>query len=243
MRIIIISLLAVCSIAIAQQVASEVSTGEKLAKDSDCSGCHAATRQVVGPSYAAIAKKFASAPGAADKLAKTIREGGSGNWGTVEMPAHPEVTQAQAKAMVTWIFSLKDAAVVPPNTKGPAKIYSYKTAGGVTRQTDFPLYAEGKGTKITKGVFKGYALYNSYCFRCHGTDANGGELGPDLKASLTRGMKQRGFMIVAMAGKADKGMPSWAGFITEDEMIKIYRYVKGRSLDLIPPGRPPSEMD
>jgi hypothetical protein len=38
-------------------------------------------------------------------------------------------------------------------------------------------------------------------------------------------------------------MPAWAGFLSESDMIHIYRYVKGRSLDLVGPGRPPSEQD
>jgi hypothetical protein len=38
-------------------------------------------------------------------------------------------------------------------------------------------------------------------------------------------------------------MPSWAGFLSEEEMTSIYRYVKGRSLGLVPVGRPPSETD
>ena len=78
------------------------------------------------------------------------------------------------------------------------------------------LYVDDKAPKVTKDVFKGYALYNSYCFRCHGTDATGAELAPDLRASLVAGMKQQTFMSVAMAGKKEKGMPSWAGFLSED---------------------------
>lgn len=101
----------------------------------------------------------------------------------------------------------------------------------------------GKAPKVTKDVFRGYALYNSYCYRCHGTDATGGQLGPDLRASLVSWMKPRNFMSIAMAGRQEKGMPSWAGFLSQEDMIKIYRYVKGRSLDLVPSGRPPSEQD
>jgi hypothetical protein len=56
-------------------------------------------------------------------------------------------------------------------------------------------------------------------------------------------MKQQGFMSVAMTGKKEQGMPAWAGFLSESDMIHIYRYVKGRSLDLVGPGRPPSEQD
>jgi cytochrome c len=46
-----------------------------------------------------------------------------------------------------------------------------------------------------------------------------------------------------MAGREDKGMPSWAGFLSEEEVQQIYQYVKGRSLELVPGGRPPSEYD
>jgi cytochrome c len=56
-------------------------------------------------------------------------------------------------------------------------------------------------------------------------------------------MKPQNFMSIAMAGRQEKGMPSWAGFLSQQDMIKIYRYVKGRSLDLVPSGRPPSEQD
>ena len=56
-------------------------------------------------------------------------------------------------------------------------------------------------------------------------------------------MKQQTFMAVAMAGKEAKGMPSWAGFLSPEDMIKIYRYVKARSLELAPSGRPPSEQE
>ena len=93
MLIILISLLAVSAASTAQQT----SNGEKLVKESDCSSCHAPDRQVVGPSYSEIAKRFAGEPGAADKLAERIREGGSGNWGDVAMIPHPDLTKAQAK--------------------------------------------------------------------------------------------------------------------------------------------------
>ncbi|MBV8842429.1 MAG: cytochrome c [Bryobacterales bacterium] len=127
--------------------------------------------------------------------------------------------------------------------KAPGKIYTYKLKDGSTRQLDFPIYADGKGPKVTKDIFKGYALYNSYCYRCHGTDATGGELAPDLRTSLNSGMKQQTFISIAMVGKTAKGMPSWSGFISPEDMIKVYRYVRARSLDLAPTGRPPSEQD
>ena len=71
----------------------------------------------------------------------------------------------------------------------------------------------------------------------------GSQLAPDLRHSLEVGMKQRDFLSIAMAGKKEQGMPAWAGFLSEDDVVHIFRYVKGRSLDLVLPGRPPSAQD
>jgi len=228
-------------LAVLATLEAQTQTGERLVKEGDCASCHDLVAPSVGPSYAAIAKRYSGQSNALLKLSAKIRQGGSGVWGEVAMTPHPDVTDAQAKSMLAWILTVKGAESAP--TKSAARVYEYKLKNGSTRQLDFPVYAEGKAPKVTKDIFKGYALYNSYCYRCHGTDASGSELAPDLRMSLVAGMKQQTFMSVAMAGKAAKGMPSWAGFLTQEEMLKIYRYVKGRSLDLVPPGRPPSEQD
>ena len=131
----------------------------------------------------------------------------------------------------------------PPQPKTESKLYSYSLKDGKSAKLDFPLFVAGKGQKVTKDVFRGYELFNSYCYRCHGTDATGSQLGPDLRHSLAAGMTPQTFLSVAMAGKKDKGMPSWAGFLSKEEVTQTYQYVKGRSLDLVPPGRPPSETE
>ena len=215
--------------------------GEKLVKGSDCSSCHAVDRQVVGPAYNAMAKRYAGQPDAANKLAARIRDGGSGSWGGVAMTPHPELTDAQRREMTSWILSLKDASPAQPQSE--TKLYTYTLKDGTTLQLDFALFVEGKGQKVTKDVFHGYQLYNSYCYRCHGTDAAGSQLAPDLRRSLSTGMKQQDFLPVAMAGRKEKGMPAWAGFLSEEDVVHVYKYVKGRSLDLVPSGRPPSEQD
>jgi cytochrome c len=42
-----------------------------------------------------------------DKLAVKIMMGGSGVWGPVPMPANPQVSEAEAKKLATWVLSLK----------------------------------------------------------------------------------------------------------------------------------------
>jgi cytochrome c len=208
--------------------------GEKLVKESDCSSCHALDRQVVGPPYAAIAKSHAGQADSTEKLAGKIRDGGNG------MTPHPDLTDAQRTAMAKWILSQAGSAA-PGQSE--TKVYPYTLKDGATVSLDFPLFLEGQAPKVTKEVFHGYQLFNSYCYRCHGTDAAGSQLAPDLRHSLTAGMKQQEFLSVAMQGKKEQGMPAWAGFLSEDDVVHIFRYVKGRSLDLVSSGRPPSAQD
>jgi len=220
---------------------SSAQNGEKLISGNDCTGCHALDSQVVGPSWKAIAKRYRGQPAIAAKLVARIREGSTGTWGKVAMTPHPDLTDAQCTQMVAWILSLKDAPESQPSRPAAgSKLYTYKPKIGPAVQLDFPIFVDGNGGKVTKDVFRGYELFNSYCYRCHGTDAAGSQLGPDLRHSLAAGMKERDFLAVAMAGRKDKGMPSWAGFLTKEEVTQLYQYTKGRSLDLVPAGRPAS---
>ncbi|PYS48381.1 MAG: cytochrome C [Acidobacteria bacterium] len=219
---------------------SEIDNVPKLFDDSDCRSCHASDRKVVGPAYRDVAKKYAGQTNAAEELARSIRQGGSGNWGNLAMPPHPDLKDAQLAEMVQWILSLNNAEPDRPQ-EAKAKQYTY-TVNGKTLRLDFPLFVEGNNQWVTKDAFRGYQLYNSYCYRCHGQDATESELAPDLKR-FTSAAAQQEFLSVVMVGREEKGMPSWAGFLSEEDVQQIYKYVKGRSLELIPVGRPRSEYD
>lgn len=80
---------------------------EALAKKNDCLGCHAAKTLVVGPSYQAVAAKYAGQAGAEDQLVKSIREGSVGKWGDLAMPPHPKLSDADAHKLAKWILSVK----------------------------------------------------------------------------------------------------------------------------------------
>lgn len=215
-------------------VVSSAQDAEKLIRNSDCSSCHALDHKIVGPSYGDIAKRYAGQQDAVEKLAAKIRDGGSG------MTPHPDLSEESRKQIVAWILSLKDV-VTKASDVGEAHKYTLNDGSTVT--LNFQMFVNDQGPKVTKAVFHGYQLYNSYCYRCHGTDATSSQLAPDLRRSLASGMKQPEFLSIAMSGKREQGMPSWAGFLTEEDVNQIYMYVKGRSLDLVPPGRPPSAQD
>ncbi len=78
----------------------------ELAQKKNCLACHAVDHKVVGPGYKDIAKKY-SGQDASAKLAGKIMKGGAGVWGVVPMPANPQVNEAEAKQLASWILSLK----------------------------------------------------------------------------------------------------------------------------------------
>jgi cytochrome c len=225
-----------------QQPNSEGENIEKLLNGSDCRSCHAVDRKVVGPSYGDVAKKYADQKDAAEKLLRAIREGGTGNWGALRMPPHPDLTDAQLAELIQWILSFKNVAPAESSQGASTREYKYNLPDGKTATLEFPIFVEGNRPMVTKDVFHGYQMYNSYCYRCHGTDATTSELAPDLRRFTESGTLQD-FLAVVMMGREDKGMPGWAGFLTEEDVRHVYRYVKGRGLGLVPPGRPPSEFD
>lgn len=80
---------------------------EALAKSKNCMACHAVDKKLVGPSYKDIAAKYAGNAQAAAMLATKIQKGGSGVWGAIPMPANPQVNDADAKKLATWVLGLK----------------------------------------------------------------------------------------------------------------------------------------
>lgn len=88
-------------------VATSAFADDALLKKNNCIACHAADKKLVGPSYKAVADKYRGQSGAADKLAKKIRAGGAGVWGAIPMPPHPQVSEADAKKMATYILNTK----------------------------------------------------------------------------------------------------------------------------------------
>jgi cytochrome c551/c552 len=71
----------------------------ELLQKNSCTACHAADRQLVGPSWADVAKKHA---GKGDYLADKIRTGGTGAWGSIPMP--PQAISAQDAARIAqWL--------------------------------------------------------------------------------------------------------------------------------------------
>lgn len=94
-------------LAVSSVLAAPAFADEALAKSKNCMACHATDKKLVGPAYKDVAKKYAGDKTAADKLATKIIKGGSGVWGAIPMPANPQVNEADAKKLATWVLGLK----------------------------------------------------------------------------------------------------------------------------------------
>jgi cytochrome c len=96
--------------------ASVHETGRRLIEGSDCLSCHQLTRKSIGPAYVDVAQKYKDSTSATTaRLVRKIREGGSGVWGNVAMPAHPALTDEQAPAMLAYIMSLANRPTSGPS--------------------------------------------------------------------------------------------------------------------------------
>ncbi|MFN7751031.1 MAG: c-type cytochrome [Pseudomonadota bacterium] len=87
--------------------AQDAGKGKELMSRSGCLGCHANDKKVVGPGYLEIATKYRGVKGAEDKLVAHIIQGGAGVWGPIPMPPHKHIAEADVRAMVRYVLSLK----------------------------------------------------------------------------------------------------------------------------------------
>ncbi len=78
-----------------------------LATKKNCMACHAVDKKLVGPAFKDVATKYAGDKEAVGKLTTKVVKGGSGVWGQIPMPANPQVSEAEAKQLVSWVLGLK----------------------------------------------------------------------------------------------------------------------------------------
>ena len=78
-----------------------------LAKAKNCMACHAVATKVLGPAFKDVAAKYAGQKDAEDKLVGKVLKGGAGAWGTMPMPANPQVSDAEARTLVKWVMAQK----------------------------------------------------------------------------------------------------------------------------------------
>jgi cytochrome c len=102
-----IALAACCasSMTYAAGSAFDPTVAAQIAAKNACFGCHQVNRAVVGPSFQQIAAKYRHDPDAETRMMLKIKQGGSGVWGVIPMPSHPNMSEADIKTVTQWILA------------------------------------------------------------------------------------------------------------------------------------------
>jgi len=94
-----------------QQLKSSQSEGDQkqsdvlgLAKKSGCLTCHGVKTKKIGPGFNEVAAKYKADKNASAALTKKVKQGTSGTWGEIPMPAQNTVSDTNIKTLVNWIL-------------------------------------------------------------------------------------------------------------------------------------------
>lgn len=101
----LVAVLAVAGFVSVAHAADAPSRGMAIARANACMGCHAIDRKLVGPSFQQVAEKYKGNAGAGALLSKKVKDGGSGVWGAIPMPAHPAMNDADIRTVVNWVLA------------------------------------------------------------------------------------------------------------------------------------------
>jgi cytochrome c len=88
------------------QLISASVTGKALTQSMDCKTCHKELEASIGPNYTDIAQRYKDQKDGMAYLKKKIITGGTGVWGEVMMPAHPDITSDESRQIAMYIQSL-----------------------------------------------------------------------------------------------------------------------------------------
>lgn len=96
-----------------------------------------------------------------------------------------------------------------------------------------------QGRRASTAEYEGWRQYMVNCARCHGDDAVGGVIAPDLRASVAKGaVNAQSFHAVVSTGRREKGMPAFKGILSDEQIAAIHAYVNARAAKQLPAGRP-----
>lgn len=90
----------------AEDASTRFAVAQAILSTTDCQACHQLDVRSAGPSFHEIATRYDQDADAPPRLVRKIREGGSGVWGEINMPAHPGLSVAEASTLVRYILSV-----------------------------------------------------------------------------------------------------------------------------------------
>src|SRR5215813_15143315 len=81
--------------------------------------------------------------------------------------------------------------------------------------------------EVYKNVYNGWKWWHVYCYRCHGMNAVGGSLAPNLSDPNEK-LTLKDFLFTVRNGSADGAMQAWNKLLDDKQITQLYYYVKAR---------------
>jgi mono/diheme cytochrome c family protein len=159
---------------------------------------------------------------------------------TPTAPAHHAVHHADSSAT-------KRVAAAPAAAPAPASTSTARTAADTGQKTaaDTSKKTAAAGGAVdhllvSPQEYEGWKMFSVYCYRCHGVDAMGGGIAPNLRHSVSSegSVTHDVFITTVTNGRLDKGMPSWKALLSPEQMEDLWLYINARSSGRLAPGRP-----
>ncbi|MDJ1468694.1 PQQ-dependent sugar dehydrogenase [Xanthocytophaga flava] len=119
---------------------TQFAVAKVLMSKSDCNVCHQLKTKSVGPMFTEIATKYQGDAKAPNYLINKIRNGGSGVWGEVNMPAHPAMSVNDASTIVNYILNSTTKTLSTLPVKG-------------TYTVKLPEGDKGKGSVLIRAAY------------------------------------------------------------------------------------------
>lgn len=160
------------------------------------------------------------------------------NSGVMAGPISYEVDGEQyVSVMAGWggVFPLIGGAISNyAKVRPEARVLTFKIGGTATlpapKNDPVPLPELQEVKADAKTLAHGADLFTNNCAQCHGLNVVGGGILPDLRYLTPE--KHALFAGIVAGAKADRGMPSFAGRFSPEDVEAIRQYVIKRSHDL-----------
>lgn len=198
--------------------------------DSTVASTDSATTAVAATNTAAPASAVESA--STGETAISAQSKASPSVAAKPAAAHRAVHHADSSAKTTPAAapSAAPAASADTGQKGAGADTGQKAAAGGA--VDHLL--------VSPQEYEGWKMFSVYCYRCHGVDAMGGGIAPNLRHSVSSegSVTHDVFITTVTNGRLDKGMPTWKALLSPEQMEDLWLYINARSSNRLYPGRP-----
>ena len=152
---------------------------------------------------------------------------------TTSKSASAPTSTTKSAATTSSASSGTSATTAARDTNPPASGATTPAAGQTASAQDDHLTA-------APAAYQGWKTFHVYCYRCHGVDAMGSDLAPNLRHSVgpEGSVTHEVFVTTVKEGRLAKGMPSWKTLLDDQQIENLWAYLQARSTGKLAPGRP-----